>query len=111
MLMPRRSGGTVWPGDERHRSPTQISPASGSRNPAMSRSVVVFPHPDGPRRETSSACRTSSVRSWTAAWPSPNRLVNPFRRTVAIRMILDLQEAFAQEALRDGHQHEGDAEE
>ena len=41
--MRRRSGGVTAPGAERRRSPTQISPASGWRNPATKViSVVIF---------------------------------------------------------------------
>src|SRR5262249_617756 len=86
MLMPRRSGGTAAPGPDRRWGPTQISPASGSRNPATRRSVVVLPHPDGPRSDTTSPWRTSRVRSRTAATSAPNRLLRPFRTTSAISL-------------------------
>ena len=52
--MRRRSGGTVSTGDDRTSPLTVIVPASGVRNPAISRSVVVFPHPEGPRSVTNS---------------------------------------------------------
>ena len=65
--MRRRSGGTTVRADDRHRSPTQISPASGVRKPATSRSVVVLPQPDGPSSATSSPGWTSSDSSVTAA--------------------------------------------
>ena len=52
--MLRCSGGTTAPGREMTRSPTRISPASGAMNPAISRSVVVLPHPEGPSNETNS---------------------------------------------------------
>src|SRR5215475_15320498 len=54
--MLRRSGGSVRLVDETTRSPTAISPAVGSMKPAMSRSVVVLPQPDGPSRHTSRPC-------------------------------------------------------
>ncbi len=65
--MRRRSGGTTVADEDRQRSPTQISPASGARKPATSRSVVVLPQPDGPSRATSSPGLTSSESSFTAA--------------------------------------------
>src|SRR5512144_1703944 len=74
--MRRRSGGTTNAGEESTRSPTRISPASGARKPATSRSVVVLPHPDGPSRATSSPGRTDRSRPTTApTWPK--RLVRP----------------------------------
>src|SRR5919199_599206 len=54
--MLRRSGGTTLPGLDSRRPPTTISPPSGSTKPASSRSVVVFPQPDGPSRQTSCPC-------------------------------------------------------
>src|SRR5712692_9108337 len=79
MALLRRSGGTTAVGDERQRSPTQISPASGVRKPATRRSVVVFPQPDGPSSATSSRGLTSSERLSTAATPPPPpyRLLSP----------------------------------
>src|SRR5579883_1599733 len=70
MAVGRRSGGsarTLW-------SSIRMSPASGDVNPPIILRVVVLPHPDGPRRHISSPSRTSSVRSWTAAW-GPKRFV------------------------------------
>src|SRR4029450_1755812 len=52
MLMFRRSGGTTELGEETVLPPTRIAPASGSRNPAIIRKVVVLPQPEGPRRQT-----------------------------------------------------------
>ena len=51
--MLRCSGGSVRAVDDTSRSPTWISPSEGSRKPAISRSVVVLPQPDGPSRQTS----------------------------------------------------------
>jgi len=65
--MRRRSGGTTAAGEDRQRSPTQISPASGARNPATRRKVVVLPQPEGPSSATSSPGFTSSERPSTAA--------------------------------------------
>src|SRR5437773_4975517 len=57
-----------------------MTPPVGSSNPPIIRSVVVLPHPEGPRRLKNSPCSTSKVRSSTAA-TSPNRLVTLSRRT------------------------------
>src|SRR5712691_1476490 len=79
MAIRRRSGGTTVVGEDRHRSPTQISPPSGVRKPATSRSVVVFPQPEGPSSATSSRGLTSSERALTAATPAspPYRVLCP----------------------------------
>src|SRR5216684_156944 len=51
----------------------RIRPASGRSNPAISRSVVVFPHPDGPRSEKNWPPGMCSVIPSTAV-TSPKRL-------------------------------------
>jgi len=51
--MLRRSGGVVRAGEDTSLSPTRISPADGSTKPAIKRSVVVLPQPEGPSRHTS----------------------------------------------------------
>src|SRR5215212_10850628 len=65
---PRSLAGTRVPrSDEKStRSATEISPRSGISSPATKRSVVVLPHPDGPRSVNSSPSLTSKVRSSTA---------------------------------------------
>src|SRR5216683_530494 len=50
---------TSWP-------PIHTRPASGSWKPAIIRRVVVLPHPEGPRRVSSSPGRTSRLTSRTA---------------------------------------------
>ena len=65
--MLRCSGGSVRAGDEITLSPTWISPSDGSMNPAISRSVVVLPQPDGPSRQTSLPCSMVSEMSSTTA--------------------------------------------
>ncbi|CAK7261266.1 protein of unknown function (plasmid) [Shinella sp. WSC3-e] len=40
------------------RPPTMMLPREGLLRPAMIRSVVVFPHPEGPRKATISPLRT-----------------------------------------------------
>src|SRR5829696_6616967 len=62
------------------RPPSSIRPSSGSSKPAMSRSIVVLPEPDGPRSEKNSPRRTSSSTPSTAA-TSPNRFTTPMART------------------------------
>ena len=65
--MLRRSGGSVFCGEETTRSPTRISPAFGSMKPAISRNVVVLPQPDGPSRQTRVPCSIVSDTSSTTA--------------------------------------------
>src|SRR4051794_13341906 len=55
-------------------SPMKTRPADGSSRPATIRSVVVFPHPDGPRRAKNDPCGTVRDRSSTAT-KSPNLFV------------------------------------
>ena len=80
--MLRRSGGSVFCGDETTRSPTRISPAVGSTKPAISRSVVVLPQPDGPSRQTSVPCSIVIETSSTTAF-GPYFFVNPRSSTDA----------------------------
>src|SRR5215217_4869624 len=80
--MLRRSGGRVRLGEDTIRSPTAISPADGSMKPAMSRSVVVLPQPDGPSRQTSVPCAIVIEISSTTAW-GPYFFVNPRSSTDA----------------------------
>src|SRR5690348_13838535 len=54
--------------------PIRISPSSGCSKPAINRSEVVLPQPDGPRRDRNSPLRTFSVTALTAV-SEPNRLV------------------------------------
>ena len=56
MDMLRFSGGSAAPGRDSTRPPTVMVPSSGTMNPAISRSVVVLPQPDGPSRHTRSSC-------------------------------------------------------
>src|ERR1051325_3543361 len=78
----RRSGGSVFCGDDTTRSPTRISPSVGSTKPATKGKVVVLPQPEGPSRHTSVPCSISSeTLSTTAA--APYFLVNPRSSTDA----------------------------
>jgi hypothetical protein len=54
---------------------TVTLPAVGWSSPRMSRMVVVFPAPFGPRNPVTMPGRTVNVRSSTAAFP-PYRLVS-----------------------------------
>src|ERR1700680_414334 len=67
--MLRRSGGTTDRGEEITLPLTRISPASGSRNPAMSRNVVVLPHPEGPSRQMNSPGSTARLIPSTDVTP------------------------------------------
>jgi hypothetical protein len=51
-------------------------PSSGSSKPAIIRSEVVLPHPDGPSKEKNSPGATSIVTLSTAT-VAPKRLVTP----------------------------------
>ena len=50
-----------------------IVPLSWKSRPAMARSRVVFPHPDGPRKQTNSPALMSSEMSLNA-WKPPKCL-------------------------------------
>src|SRR5438876_12147657 len=111
MAIRRRSGGTTLVGDERHRSPTQISPASGRRNPATRRSVVVLPQPDGPRSETSSPGSTRRSSPSSAA-RSPYRFVSPLIVTPGMgsRSVLRADDVATEQRLHHDDGGEGHAE-
>ncbi len=58
--------------DEKTMRPfTAISPDNGRSRPAMERSVVVLPHPDGPSRVKNFPFSTSNATSRTARKLSP----------------------------------------
>ena len=80
--MLRRSGGSVFCGDDTVRSPTRISPSVGSTKPAISRSVVVLPQPDGPSRQTSVPC-SIVIDTWSTTASGPYFLVSPRSSTDA----------------------------
>ena len=46
--------------------PTEIVPEVGSSNPAIIRSVVVLPQPEGPRSAKNEPCGITNERSSTA---------------------------------------------
>src|ERR1700682_5592124 len=61
MPSPRFAGCTAV----RSRPSSRIAPREGSRKPAIICSVVVFPQPDGPRKETNSPLPTVRLKSST----------------------------------------------
>src|SRR5918992_3695271 len=60
-----------------------------SSSPAIMRSAVVLPHPDGPTSTSSSPSLISSESSLTASTPFANRLVSSFRTISATRSALE----------------------
>ena len=54
--------------------PSRIVPEVGSSSPAIMRSVVVLPQPDGPSRQKNSPFSTVKVESFTAT-KSPKALL------------------------------------
>src|SRR5437879_8636540 len=82
--MLRRSGGSVFCGEDTTRSPTRISPSVGSTKPAISRNVVVLPQPDGPSRQTSVPWAIVIEMLSTTAF-EPYFFVNPRNSTDATR--------------------------
>src|SRR3954453_18169592 len=66
------------------RPPISIAPSETSSRPAIMRSSVDFPHPDGPTRTTNSPSSISSETSSTATTSAANRFVtwtNPIPAT------------------------------
>jgi hypothetical protein len=57
--IPRASSYIVWP-------PMRIAPAVGRSSPAIARSVVVLPQPDGPSSVTCCPCGTVKLTGPTA---------------------------------------------
>src|SRR5438046_10228442 len=69
--MPRALGGTSA---SMRSPPMKISPELGRSSPAIMRSRVVLPHPDGPSNTSSSPSRMDRSTPSTAR-ESPNRLL------------------------------------
>src|SRR5581483_11396293 len=69
----RRLGGTNTLRDDENttRSFTEISPTRGFSSPAIERSVVVLPQPEGPSNVKSLPSGTSKDTSWAAFTISP----------------------------------------
>jgi hypothetical protein len=67
MPISRSSGGTRSWLDDTTRPATEMRPLSGFSKPAISRNVVVFPHPEGPSRVTNSPDPIERLKSITPA--------------------------------------------
>src|SRR6186997_207060 len=91
------------------RSPTAISPRRGFSSPAIERSVVVLPQPEGPSSVNSCPSGTLKVTSWAAFTISPLSLgysVNsPSTLSISCSVSFLDPELLAQ-PLRDHHQEE-----
>src|SRR5262245_63145144 len=76
MPMLRNRGGTCRErsGAATSSPPIEIVPAVGCSNPAIQRSVVVLPHPDGPSSTTISPAAMRKLTSSTAGRPTRNCL-------------------------------------
>src|SRR5664279_980425 len=72
------------------RDPIEIRPAVDSSSPATMRSVVVFPHPDGPSRVTNSPASTRRSMPSTATKPPNAR--ETFSRTRSDTTTIPLSE-------------------
>src|SRR5690242_11966438 len=81
--MRRRSGGTEPWGEERRSPSISMVPWEGSMKPAIIRSVVVLPQPEGPRSETNSPGASARLKSATAS-KSPKRLPMPMSASFAM---------------------------
>src|SRR5215475_1744939 len=68
---PRRSAGTFTLGEDENTGlpPIRISPDVGRSSPAIARSVVVLPQPDGPSSVRCSPAPTVNVTPRTAVTP------------------------------------------
>jgi hypothetical protein len=64
--MPRRSGGTDIEGEHSISPFISITPRLGGMKPAIIRSIVVLPQPEGPSSETNSPAAMSRLNSCTA---------------------------------------------
>src|SRR5678816_4033563 len=79
-------------------SPRKICPEVGSSRPAIMRSVVVLPQPEGPSRQKNSPSRTVKAESSTAV-KSANSLRNRWTRISAIARLRSVGE------FRDDDEH------
>src|ERR1700712_3158079 len=77
-------------------SPIKIWPEVGSSSPAIMRSVVVLPQPEGPSRQKNSPSFTVKLESFTAV-KSAKALCNWWTRISAISV----------GEFRDDHEHHG----
>src|SRR6267142_3524180 len=116
MDMPRFSGGSERPGAEIVRPSSSMVPSLGSRKPAIIRSVVVLPQPDGPSSETNSPRVSASVARSTAV-KAPKRQVTSRRTSLLIGLRVHgrarpaQHEVAADHPEADHHQRDGDHDE
>src|ERR1700730_475492 len=71
-------------------SPSRMRPDVGNSRPAIMRSVVVLPQPEGPSRQKNSPLRTVNVESRTAV-KSPNAFWRCSMRISAIDLVRELR--------------------
>ena len=83
--MPRFSGGTTWVGEDSSAPFISMRPAVGFMKPAIMRSVVVLPQPEGPSRETNSPGWSVSETSCTAG-VVPKFLPRPISESLVIHV-------------------------
>src|ERR1700729_2748574 len=86
------------------------SPTLARSRPAMMRKVVVLPHPEGPRRQTTSPAETLRLTFLTAV-NEPNCFVTFLSSIVDIRLSLDRAKRDAPQKLvlqRKGHDNHRD---
>src|SRR3981189_475744 len=88
MDSPRRSAGTFRRVEDANTglAPIRISPDGGRPSPAIARSVVVLPQPEGPSRVRCSPAPTVNVTPRTATTP-PYRTTRS-RTSIDARLIL-----------------------
>ena len=73
----------LWGGTPLMRCPSKkTSPLVGSRKPAIMRRVVVFPHPEGPRKVTNSLSFMSRLIFFRMRSPSSNSTIMSFKLTI-----------------------------
>src|SRR5262249_37355221 len=89
------------------RSPIWMVPVVTDSSPAIMRSAVVFPQPDGPTRTTNSPSRTSRLRSRTALVPSPYTLPSSLNTSWATNVSLTVWHCSG--TVRYGAPHHNDA--
>src|SRR6478736_6987812 len=107
MAMSRFCGGSSF-----MRCPAMMtSPEVARSRPAIMRSVVVLPQPEGPRRQTTSPASTFRSASFTAV-KAPNCLVT-FRISIVDMSALHGSEGHAPEQVvlqEEGDEEDGDEE-
>ena len=106
---PCRNRADARPGAVMSAPSIRMRPALGSSSPAIMRSSVVFPQPDGPSRQTKVPCATESVTSSTAvrrrsAWSDGRGRARTFMRRLTT---LSLRERVAAKRPGEGLTHGG----